>query len=295
MKFYIVTPAYNALHWLRSCVRSVTDQVCEGVEVHHHVQDGGSADDTVQWLQEWQNSHADMPGYRLTFESTKDKGMYDAINKAWDKMPADADVTAHINCDEQYTPAALQKVAQAVAATPKADIFVASHIIIDDCERYICHRRPIRPYKWISHTTCEIITCACFHRASSFVRHGVRFDTQWRSIGDLILYRDILQHSPRVALLPNLFTSIFRVTGSNLAWSQITQKEWDVYNNLMPKMAYRTRKLADVISKVKRRVCDALHAAPVSFEVYPPEASQRVSVRIKHPTVHWGCRTVGED
>lgn len=294
MKFYIVTPAYNALHWLKSCVRSVADQACDGVEVHHHVQDGGSADGTVEWLREWQDSHQ-QAGYCLSFESAPDKGMYDAINKAWDKLPADAHITAHLNCDEQYAPGALQKVAQAASAAPKADMFVTSHIIIDAQNRYICHRRPLKPYKWVSHTTCEIITCACFHRVAYFLSHGVRFDTQWRSIGDLIFYRDILQHSPRVALLPHLFASIFRVTGSNLAWSDITQKEWDIYNNLMPKAAYRFRKLADVLSKVKHRLCNALHANPDSYEVYPPDASQRVKIHIKHPTVHWGCRTVGEE
>lgn len=41
MTFYIVTPAYNALSWLQRCIYSVADQVAEGVEVHHHIQDGG--------------------------------------------------------------------------------------------------------------------------------------------------------------------------------------------------------------------------------------------------------------
>ena len=104
MKFYIVTPAYNALQWLQGCVRSVADQVKEGVEVHHHVQDGGSTDGTPSWLKTWQEEHQGVSGYTFTFESAKDAGMYDALNMAWEKIPSDAGVTAHLNCDEQYLP-----------------------------------------------------------------------------------------------------------------------------------------------------------------------------------------------
>ena len=34
MKFYIVTPTYNALSWLERSVRSVADQVGQGVASH---------------------------------------------------------------------------------------------------------------------------------------------------------------------------------------------------------------------------------------------------------------------
>ena len=80
MKCYIVTPTYNSLHWLPRCVRSVASQVGGGVQIHHHVQDGGSSDGTVEWLRNWSNSHSGQEGYTITFASGKDAGMYDAIN-----------------------------------------------------------------------------------------------------------------------------------------------------------------------------------------------------------------------
>ncbi len=295
MKFYIVTPAYNALHWLRSCVRSVFDQVCEGVEVHHHVQDGGSGDDTVLWLQEWQNSHADVPGYRLTFESAKDCGMYDALNKAWEQIPADAEVTAHLNCDEQYLPTALSQVAAAMCKNPEADIAITSYIIIDAQSRYICHRRPVFPHCWIGHTVCEIITCACFHRVTTFKKNGVTFDPQWRSIGDLIFYRDILQHAPRCVVLPRVFTGVFRVTGNNLAWTDVTAQEWLRYEKTVPASLLKLKKLAAFISNVKRRTADWWYPAPDSYCFYEPDSETRCSRFIKRPTSHWGCRTEGEN
>ena len=86
MKFYIVTPTYNSLNWLRCCIKSVADQVCEDVEIHHHVQDGCSTDGTPLWLEQWREQSLSIVGYKFTYDSEPDKGMYDAINKAWDKI-----------------------------------------------------------------------------------------------------------------------------------------------------------------------------------------------------------------
>jgi glycosyltransferase involved in cell wall biosynthesis len=124
MKFYIVTPTYNSLAWLERCLRSVADQAETGVEVHHHVQDGGSTDGTAELLADWQQKHAGAVGYTFTFESTKDAGMYDALNKAWEKMPAEAEVTAHLNSDEQYLPHALRGVAAEFARRRGASVAV---------------------------------------------------------------------------------------------------------------------------------------------------------------------------
>ena len=295
MKFYIVTPAYNALHWLQGCVRSVADQVGEGVEVHHHVQDGASKDATVAWLEAWQQQHAHTPGYKLTFESAPDAGMYDALNKAWDKMPENAEITAHLNCDEQYLPSALEQVALAMTRSPEADIAISSYIIIDAQSRYICHRRPVNPCRWIGRTVCEIITCACFHRVDFFKKHGVRFDPKWRSIGDLIFYSDILRHSPRCMVLPRVFTSVFRVTGNNLAWSDVTAREWVVYEKTLPAHSLKLKKLAAFISNVKRRSSDWWYPSPSSYSFYNLDEVVRSSRIIKTPTSHWGCRSEGED
>lgn len=295
MKFYIVTPTYNALGWLQRCVQSVADQACEQVEVHHHVQDGGSADGTPEWLAAWQQEHAATPGYTLTYQSAPDNGMYDAINKAWAQMPADADVTAHLNSDEQYLPAGLKKIAAELAAHPKADIAISSYVIFDAQNRYICHRRPIRPYKWISRTVCEIVTCACFHRVPGFVRHGVRFNPHWRSIGDLVMYSEIVNTSPRFLVLPNVVASAFAVTGSNLAWTDVTRREWPEYYATVPALYRALSKLAAFCSNLKRRSCDLWYPAPTLYDIYHKDAAARTRHLIKRPTSHWGCRTEGVD
>ncbi len=294
MKFYIVTPTYNALAWLKRCVFSVADQAGQGIEVHHHVQDGGSADGTADWLAEWQQQSTDKPGYTFSYESCRDDGMYDAINRAWAKLPADADVTAHLNSDEQYLPDALSGVAAAMREHPQAEVVLGTYIIIDAESRYICHRRPIMPHKWSSRTVCEIITCSCFHRTDTFRRHGIRFNTRWRAIADVVFYRDLVNDAPHFLVLPELLTSVFTVTGSNLAWTDTSRNEWAKLNAEMPWYVSKRHAIAFRWCNLKRRLVDYQCLAPQKYEIYMSDDCVRSSRVIHKPTCAWGGRTRGE-
>lgn len=295
MKFYIVTPTFNALSWLERCVRSVADQAGEGVEVHHHVQDGGSGDGTPAWLEEWQREHLDIPGYTFTYESAKDAGMYDAINLAWEKIPSDAAVTAHLNSDEQYLPGALKGVAAAFETNARAEIVLGTYIIVDADSRYICHRRPVHPARWRSQTVCEIITCSCFHKVEPFARHSIRFNLKYRALADLVFYRSIVEISPAYCVQPELITSIFTVTGENLAWSESSQNEWNEemkslpwYINLWHCVAYRW-------SNALRLISDLLCKTPGEYSIYMSHGTEREIRHIGKPTARWGMRTESED
>ncbi len=294
MQFYIVTPTYNALIWLKRCLRSVVDQVGTQVQVHHHVQDGGSSDGTPEWLAEWQATHADIPGYRFTYESGKDKGMYDAINRAWEKMPTEADVTAHLNSDEQYFPDALRKVAVAIEAHPDHDIALCTYLIVDVESRYICHRRPVYPHAWSSKATCEISTCSCFHRAEYFRKHGIRFDISYRSLADLILFRDITAIRPRFLMLPDLITGSFAVTGENLAWSEQGMKEATAYRKTYHPLFAKCFPLINKWVNFKRRQADKRCSQPKEYSLYMPGDDVRTTFNVKHPTAYWGMRSQGE-
>jgi glycosyltransferase involved in cell wall biosynthesis len=148
MKVWIVTPSYNQLDWLKKAIAAVADQSTQELEVHHHVQDGASTDETVEWLK---NYAAGIPksgiaGYTFSYESVPDEGMYHAINKGWDKTPEGYDFMAYINCDEQYLPNALASVAKEFKENPDADIVLATNIVVDGKGRYLCHRRAVKPY-----------------------------------------------------------------------------------------------------------------------------------------------------
>ena len=295
MKFYIVTPTFNALDWLQGCIRSVADQVKEGVEVHHHVQDGGSSDGTPEWLANWQREKESVSGYTLTFESGKDAGMYDALNKAWEKIPSDAVITAHLNSDEQYLPGALKGVAEAHLAHPGAEVLACAFVIVDAEGRYICHRRPVQPWRLSSQVVCELNTCSCFHRVDAFRQHGIRFDTRYRSIADLVMYREMVSYGVRIQVCCNLITSIFTVTGNNLAWTDVTEKELQIASEKLPRLLVRNRRMMNVLSNIRRRFNDYLSSAPVGYSLYVGAGAIRTQKEIKHPTAHWGCRSVSNE
>ena len=294
-KFYIITPVMNSLSWLKRCVYSVADQVQEGVEVYHFVQDGASTDGTVEWLQQWQQEVSNRPGYKFGFESVSDAGMYDALNKAWEKLPSDADITAHLNSDEQYMPGVLAKIAKEFELHPTADLLLGAHFVVDAQSRYICHRRPVRPWRWTSQAACEIITCTCFHKAESFAAHGVRFDSRFRSLSDLLFFRDLVNHGIKIHVIPELITSLFAVTGENLGWSDITEKEWKILLSGMPVGITRSRWLCNLVSSGRRRLSDIFIEKPVTYALFLPGDSARTERAIKHPTSHWGCRSVAKE
>lgn len=288
MKFYIITPTYNSLKWLRCCLRSVADQVGGGVEVHHHVQDGGSKDGTSEWLEAWKKEHSGSPGYTFTYESCSDEGMYDALNKAWDKLPEEAEVTAHLNSDEQYLPQALQRVAGELMKNPKADILLSSYIVINADGSYHCHRRVIkRPHEWISRGVCEMLTCCCFHRADAFRKHGVRFDVSYKSIGDLVFFSNVMKTHPRVHVCPRMMTSAYTMTGSNLAWTNITQLERKRYFSTYSKLCVTTyRFISRMINFIRYRV-EIFFSPPRELSVYRLDDEVRTTQKIEHPTTRW--------
>lgn len=294
MKFYIVTPAFNALHWLQGCVRSIADQVCDTVEVHHHVQDGGSSDGSQAWLEAWQQEHADTPGYQLTFESGKDAGLYDAINIGWRKLPDDADIVAHLNADEQYLPDALAAIASEAEKHPDVDLFTTAHIVLDKDLRYICHRRPAFPNKFFSSLLTQIITNTCFHRAKGFRKRNIYFDCTYRSLGDLIFFRDVMNTNPRVKRLPWLFGSTFVVTGSNVSWTDISRKERDRIAAAMPAWKSSLLPLCAKISNGCCRFSDAFNKSPQEYLIYNNSDTSRSLRSIVSPTASWKKRSVGE-
>lgn len=295
MKFYIVTPVLNSLGWLQRCVYSVADQVREGVEVHHHVQDGGSGDGTVRWLEEWYRGHAHGAGYSFSYASASDAGMYDAINKAWARVPQGADVVAHLNADEQYLTGALGRVAAAFDEHPEAEILLGSFVVVDACGNYICHRRSAQPVRWRSQTVCELTTCTTFHRAEAFICHGVRYDTAYRALADVVFHRDLVNRGVRIVTLPEMLTSVFAVTGTNLGWTEISQREWEAELARLPWYVSRRHGVAQACNNLLRRVADWRCEPPQEYAIYMPGGGQRQVKKIRKPTAHWGKRSVSPD
>ena len=102
MKISLITACYNSASTIRTAIESVLSQ--NGVDIEYIVVDGGSKDETVDIIKEFEVRSLEWRsgGVGNTFEfkwlSEKDRGMYDAINRGI-KM-ATGDVVGILNADD---------------------------------------------------------------------------------------------------------------------------------------------------------------------------------------------------
>lgn len=97
----IVTPTYNAAHWLPQCRASVLAQSYPNIE--HVIVDGGSDDGTAQLLESWSD---------VLWISERDNGQSDAIIKGF--RLGHGDVLTWLNADDELAPGAVETVVDAM-------------------------------------------------------------------------------------------------------------------------------------------------------------------------------------
>ncbi len=305
MKFWIVTPSYNQLAWLRLCVRSVADQAGNGVEVHHHVQDACSSDGTVEWLEGYaeeivgemsssrdaiksEGNVASSKGavYSFSFSSEKDDGMYDAINRGWRLASDDVDVVAHLNCDEQYLPDALKTIADFFKSHQNVDVAFADMIVVDKHGDYICHRRALYPYKLVSLFYCAGFTATTFHRASVTREKGVFFDTRWRNVGDKVWYNALHAAKCKFGVMHSL-VAVFADTGENLNWTEEGRVESARYRKEFLWGTSFGGFLVTKMNALRRYLLEFFQEAPRSYLIYDRDSDVRRERPITKPTGLW--------
>ena len=103
-KISIVIPSYNKVKYIQKTLESIFSQNYPKLEVI--IQDGGSTDGTVKIIEKYATKHSKI----VKWESKKDKGQTDAINKGFKK--AIGDVLTFINADDVYEKGALNKVGE---------------------------------------------------------------------------------------------------------------------------------------------------------------------------------------
>lgn len=303
MKFWVTTPSYNQLDWLRLCVASVADQATDGVEVHHHVQDACSTDGTVDWLRQYEaevssrqsavssdlrSPTSDLcPAYTFSYSSERDAGMYDAINRGWEKSQGESDVLCHLNCDEQYLQNGLKKVADTFCAEPSADVVFATLLILDENGEYICHRRGLKPLKWVVPFVGPCPTASTFQRSDVFFERGARFNLDWKIAGDLVWYNNLLKLGLKYTFC-DCSTSIYTALESNLSNSEKGKVESMRYNSAFLGCFSWFKPVAEKINLSRRLAQDLIKPSPSSYAIYRPGATCRIEYKITRPSSVWG-------
>jgi hypothetical protein len=134
----IVTPSYNQGQFIRETIESVLGQDYPYIE--YWVIDGGSTDDTVAILREYESDP------RFQWLSERDRGQADAINKGWARCHGE--ILAWLNSDDIFLDrAAISHQVAALAQHPQAGLVYGIGYYVDPSGS-ILRIVPTRPYSY---------------------------------------------------------------------------------------------------------------------------------------------------
>lgn len=140
--------------------------------------------------------------------------MYDGVNRGLRR--AKGNICAYLNCDEQYLPGTLHRVADYFEQHPEVDVLFGDSIITDPSLAPLAYRRALLPRRW--HTLLcplSVLTCSTFFR-HKLVNDGAFFDIAWKNLGDKSWILSLLDRGYRMAVLPEPL-AVFALTGANLS------------------------------------------------------------------------------
>lgn len=125
-KISIVTPNYNQADYLEHTIQSVLSQGYPNLE--YIIIDGGSTDGSVEIIQKYESQ-------LCYWVSEPDKGMYEAIQKGFDKSTGE--IMAWINSDDMYHPKSLFVVAEIFQNHAFVNWLTGTPTLIDEKNRTV--------------------------------------------------------------------------------------------------------------------------------------------------------------
>ena len=276
--FSIITPSFRQLDWLKLCAASIADQ--EGVQVEHIVQDAGTGAELEAWA-------AAQPGLMLHVE--KDSGMYDAVNRGLRR--ATGDILAYLNCDEQYLPGTLARVADFFEAHPDVDVVFGNVVVVDEAGKYLCSREVLTPHLrhvWVC--TLGVFTAATFFRRKILDQHRLFFSDDWRVIGDAIWVMELLRKKIPMAVLGR-FTTAFTETGVNLGLDSSAAVEQRRLIASAPAWVQRLRLVWVAQYRLRRLLHGLYWARRMEYSIFTRSSpARREKFTVAKPTSLWRAR-----
>jgi glycosyltransferase involved in cell wall biosynthesis len=204
-KISIITPSYNQGQYIEETILSVIGQNYPNLE--YIIIDGGSTDNSVEIIKKYEK-------YLTYWVSEKDSGMYEAIQKGFDKSTGE--IMAWINSDDMYHRKAFFAVAKVFSDLPEIEwiqglptVFNEEGLITEVASyrrwsKYNIYRQEF--YKWIQQEST-------FWRRSLWEKAGSRMDTSFKYASDFELWTRFMGYSKLYAL--STILGGFRVRESN--------------------------------------------------------------------------------
>ena len=132
----IVTPCYNSARFLGDCIKSVLAQDYPHVE--HIVQDGASADGTLEILQHYNRC--------IHWVSERDQGQADALDRALKRCRGD--IILVLNADDMLLPHAASWAAENMVRFPEAAVIYGDLYVVNAHNEIIGAQFGADPYRF---------------------------------------------------------------------------------------------------------------------------------------------------
>ncbi len=153
-KLSVITVTYNAQHTLERTLQSVQEQSYPYIE--HVIADGNSRDNTVGLIQQYENE-------KINWVSEPDKGLYDAMNKAFTR--SSGDYLCFLNAgDTFFASDSVEKMMRTIENGEAPDILYGETAIVDENGFFLHMRRLRAPEKlsWKSFTQGMLVCHQAF-------------------------------------------------------------------------------------------------------------------------------------
>lgn len=184
-KVSVITITFNAGRFLQKTIESIINQSNKNFE--YLIIDGGSKDNTLDIIQQYENEHfssmeeaqkrEETVSNKMLWISEPDKGLYDAMNKGMHL--AQGDFVWFINAgDKIYDDTTMQNVVDTINNNPSCDVVYGQSIIIDEEDNIRGERHKIAPKKL---TLKSLLNGLVVCHQSILVRKSIAadYDTQY--------------------------------------------------------------------------------------------------------------------
>lgn len=220
MKLSVITAVFNNKSHLQECISSVGEQSYSDIE--HIIIDGGSADGTLNLLQNIQSSS-------IRWISEPDKGIYDALNKGLSM--ATGDIIGILHSDDLfYSPKILEQVMQ-MFKTEDCDAVYGDLVYVsrEEVSKIIRYWKssPFKPSLlkkgWMPPHPTLFMKRKWYEQASGF-------RTDFRIAADYDLILRVFKNSDfKPVYLPQIITTMRLGGASNRSLKNIYRKSYEDY------------------------------------------------------------------
>jgi glycosyltransferase involved in cell wall biosynthesis len=203
-KISIVTPCYNSGKYLEETILSVLGQNYPNLE--YIIIDGESTDNSVEIIQKYETN--------LTYwVSEKDNGMYEAIQKGFDKSTGE--IMAWINADDLYHRKSFFIIAELFSKNTEINWLVGASTHWDEYGRGINvdRSRKFTRYDFLAGDFKWIQQESCFFRRALWNKAGSYIDNTLHYAGDLELWLRFFRFEKLYVI--NALIGGFRIRSSN--------------------------------------------------------------------------------